>query len=70
MCLDKLLQGGECLIYSFGLSYDWTFEEMLDSAGLDLNINRFPYQFDLMINQISKLIRTHDQSDIKIDQIS
>ena len=37
MCLDKLLQGGECLIYSFGLSYDWTFEEMLDSAGLDLN---------------------------------
>ena len=36
MCLDKLLQGGECLIYSFGLSYDWTFEEMLDSAGLDL----------------------------------
>ena len=36
ICLDNLLAGGSCLIYSFGISKDWTFEDMLDSAGLKM----------------------------------
>merc|ERR1719327_2612922 len=43
MCLDKLLQGGECLIYSFGLSPDWTFEEMLDSTGFGCKIYAYDH---------------------------
>ena len=33
ICLDNLVGGGKCLIYSFGISNDWTFEDMMDSAG-------------------------------------
>ena len=41
ICLDNLLAGGSCLIYSFGISKDWTFEDMLDSAGLKMrNLSR------------------------------
>ena len=36
VCLDKLfsqIQSGKCLIYSFGISGDWSFEEALANLG-------------------------------------
>ena len=36
VCLDKLyadIQSGDCLIYSFGISDDWTFEEAMAQLG-------------------------------------
>ena len=33
ICMDNLVQGAECIIYSFGISNDWSFEDMMDSAG-------------------------------------
>ena len=36
VCLDKLyanIQSGECLIYSFGIANDWSFEEAMAQLG-------------------------------------
>jgi hypothetical protein len=36
VCLDRLyhhIQNGNCLIYSFGISDDWTFEEAMANLG-------------------------------------
>ena len=36
VCLDKLyadVQSGNCLIYSFGIADDWTFEEAMAELG-------------------------------------
>ena len=33
ICMDNLLVKDKCLIYSFGISNDWTFEDLMDSAG-------------------------------------
>ena len=36
VCLDSLLGGGECLVYSFGLAADWTFEDQMDKLGCSI----------------------------------
>ena len=34
ICLDEIVKpGNACLIYSFGISNDWTFEDQMDSFG-------------------------------------
>ena len=34
ICLDEIVKTGTaCLIYSFGISNDWTFEDQMDSFG-------------------------------------
>ena len=33
ICMDNLLVNEKCLIYSFGIANDWTFEDQMDSAG-------------------------------------
>ena len=36
ICMDKLyldIKNRECLVYSFGLSDDWTFEELMADLG-------------------------------------
>ena len=33
VCLDSMLAGADCLIYSFGLAADWTFEDQMDQFG-------------------------------------
>ena len=41
--MDELLkdiENGECLIYSFGVAEDWTFEDIMDSLGCEV------YAFD------------------------
>ena len=36
ICLDPLLKKDDCLVYSFGLNNDWTFEDRMDAIGLPL----------------------------------
>ena len=34
VCLDLILDKDSCLIYSFGVARDWTFEDQMDNIGL------------------------------------
>ena len=42
VCLDMMIANEErqkeCIIYSFGIAGDWTFEDHMDSIGEFLNI--------------------------------
>ena len=43
VCMDDLLKdimNGECLIYTFGIAKDWSFEDFMDSLGCEI------YAFD------------------------
>ena len=33
VCLDNIIQSRNCIIYSFGIANDWTFEDQMDSLG-------------------------------------
>ena len=33
ICLDRLIMNAPCLIYSFGINKDWTFEDVMDDMG-------------------------------------
>jgi len=33
VCMDSILEKNDCIIYSFGLAADWTFEDMMDMMG-------------------------------------
>ena len=33
VCLDPLLSKESCLVYSFGVANDWTFEDQMDDLG-------------------------------------
>ena len=33
VCLDLILKKNSCLIYSFGVASDWTFEDQMDNIG-------------------------------------
>ena len=33
VCLDNLLAKDKCIIYSFGISNEWSFEDLMDSIG-------------------------------------
>ena len=33
VCLDNLLAKDKCIIYSFGISNEWSFEDLMDSVG-------------------------------------
>ena len=47
VCMDDLLkdlENNECLIYSFGVADDWTFEDMMDSFGCNV------YAFDASVD--------------------
>ena len=37
VCMDNLLTGKPCLIYSFGISNDWTFEDFMDFQGCEIH---------------------------------
>ena len=52
VCMDELvedLQNGDCLVYSFGLASDWTFEENLAAMGCKV------YAFDPTVDGPAKL---------------
>ena len=34
VCLDQILEQDQCVIYSFGISSDWTFEDQMDELGI------------------------------------
>ena len=33
ICLDNIIQTRNCIIYSFGIANDWTFEDQMESFG-------------------------------------
>ena len=35
VCLDQLLKKDNCIVYSFGVNNDWTFEDRMDAIGLN-----------------------------------
>ena len=40
VCMDELIkdiQNGECLIYSFGIAEDWSFEDIMDDLGCEVH---------------------------------
>ena len=34
VCMDQILARDQCVIYSFGLAWDWTFEDQMDLLGI------------------------------------
>ena len=34
ICLDPLLNKDSCIVYSFGVAGDWTFEDQMDNIGI------------------------------------
>ena len=34
VCLDQILNKDSCIVYSFGVSNDWTFDDQMDNTGL------------------------------------
>ena len=34
VCMDQILAGDQCVIYSFSLAADWTFEDQMDLLGM------------------------------------
>jgi len=48
ICMDRLFSKNKCIIYSFGISNDWTFEDLLDSSGLGCQI----FAYDHTINNV------------------
>ena len=43
ICLDNIIQSRNCIIYSFGIGNDWTFEDQMDSLGNLYFTNTFMY---------------------------
>ena len=37
ICLDPILNQDSCIVYSFGVATDWTFEDQMDNIGIDLS---------------------------------
>ena len=37
VCMDNLIEGKPCLIYSFGIANDWTFEDFMDFRGCEIH---------------------------------
>ena len=33
VCLDLILNKDSCIVYSFGVANDWTFEDQMDNIG-------------------------------------
>ena len=33
VCLDLILDKDSCIVYSFGVARDWTFEDQMDNIG-------------------------------------
>ena len=51
VCIDKLISdiaNNECVIFSFGIAHDWTFEDMMDNLGCTV------YAFDPSVDFPSK----------------
>ena len=37
VCMDDIIMGKPCLIYSFGIANDWTFEDFMDYRGCEIH---------------------------------
>ena len=37
VCMDSMMTNKPCLIYSFGISNDWTFEDFMDFRGCEIH---------------------------------
>ena len=46
VCMDQILAGDQCIIYSFGLAADWTFEDQMDLLGTDHLLLKFSIYYD------------------------
>ena len=57
VCMDPEIMPlpGKCIVYSFGINNDWSFEEMIDRYGCDV------YAFDPSLN-----LTNHDRKGTKI----
>ena len=48
VCLDQILDKDQCVIYSFGISSDWTFEDQMDELGI-LTLTLYGYRFEIKV---------------------
>ena len=39
VCLDLILKKDSCLVYSFGINKDWTFEDQMDDIGFSYRLS-------------------------------
>ena len=37
ICLDPIISQDSCIVYSFGVAGDWTFEDQMDNLGNTTN---------------------------------
>ena len=64
VCMDYFLpsvKAKKCLIYSFGISDDWTFEDAMADFGcqVSFNTNRYPFN-TIAVLFLGPRIRSHD----------
>ena len=53
VCMDQILTGDQCIIYSFGLAADWTFEDQMDLLGTDHSLLKFSIYYDYLYIELS-----------------
>ena len=41
VCLDLILNKDTCIVYSFGVAHDWTFEDQMDNIGFNFTTLAF-----------------------------
>ena len=39
VCLDLILKKDSCIIYTFGVENDWTFEDQMDDIGFSCRVS-------------------------------
>ena len=44
ICMDNILEDSPCLIYSFGINHDWTFEDKMDQ--LNCTVHAYDHTID------------------------
>ena len=46
ICLDPLLNKDSCIVYSFGVAGDWTFEDQMDNIGIQYTNKTHKYRLN------------------------
>ena len=63
VCFDSILSKQSCIVYSFGVSNDWSFEDQMDDLGM-LRVVLLEAE-DPVFRMSSVLLRSHHRGSSK-----